>query len=110
MSLEDAIFRNCDHFVPANLKNHLPFWEHEILKDHPHKQGILKWLQGVRKEEFLNSFTSASFQGVELNSYYPEPRHFEIRSSSDPEVPLVVCPLGVEPKKATWSMGWQICE
>jgi len=128
MSLEDAIFRNCDHFIPANLKNHLPFWEHEILKDHPHKHKILKWLQGVRIEEFLNSFTSGSFQGIELNSYYPEPRHFEnyvpeefhqfmdenvqewvnlgvlqkwdeIKSSSDPEMPLVVCPLGIEPKK-----------
>ena len=128
MSLEDAIFRNCDHFIPANLKNHLPFWEHEILKDQPHKDKILKWLQGVRIEEFLNSFTSGSFQGIELNSYYPEPRHFEnyvpeefhqfmdenvqewvnlgvlqkwdeIKSSSDPEVPLVVCPLGIEPKK-----------
>jgi len=41
MSLEDAIFRNCDHFIPANLKNHLPFWEHNILKDHPHKEAIL---------------------------------------------------------------------
>ena len=76
----------------------------------------------------MNSFTSGSFQGIELNSYYPEPRHFEnyvpeefhqftdenvqewvnlgvlqkwdeIRSPSDPEVPLVVCPLGIEPKK-----------
>ena len=126
--MEDAIFRNNDAFTPANLKEHLPFWEHEILKDHPHKQTILKWLKGVRIEEFLNSFTTGSFQGIELNSYYPAPQHFdnyvpaefhdfmndnvqewvnlgvlekwdEVRTPKDPKTPLVVCPLGVEPKK-----------
>ena len=50
MSLEDAIFRNTDFFTPANLQNHLPFWKQEILKDHPHKETILKWLQGVQIE------------------------------------------------------------
>ena len=55
MSVEDAIFRNTDYFTTANLKNHLPFWEEEILKDHPHKETILRWLQGVQIEEFLNS-------------------------------------------------------
>ena len=128
MSVEDAIFRNTDYFTTANLQNHLPFWEHEILKDHPHKATILKWLQGVRLEEFLNSYTSGSFQNIQLDSYYPAPNHFDnyvpeqfqqfmdenvqewvnlgvlekwddVRSPQDPEVPLVVCPLGVEPKK-----------
>ena len=128
MSLEDAIFRNCDHFIPANLGNHLPFWEHEILKDHPHKETILKWLQGVQIEEFLNSFTTGTFQGIKLNSHYPAPQHFdnyvpeefrqfmdenvqewvnlgvlqkwdEIRTQQIQKPPLVVCPLGVEPKK-----------
>ena len=75
--MEDAIFRNNDAFTPANLKEHLPFWEHEILKDHPHKQTILKWLQGVKIENFLNSFTTGSFQGIELNSYYPASQHFD---------------------------------
>ena len=128
MALEDAIFRNCDSFIPTNLKNHLPFWEHVILKDHPHKETILRWLQGVRIEEFLNSFTTGNFQGIELKSYYPAPKHFEnyvpeefhhfmdenvqewvnlgvlqkwedMKSPDDPDMPLVVCPLGVEPKK-----------
>ena len=128
VSLEDAVFRNCDFFIPANLKNHLPFWEHEILNDHPHKHTILKWLQGVQIEEFLNSFTTGSFQDIELNSYYPATQRFEnyvpeefhqfmdenvqewvnlgvlqkwseVRSPEDPEFPVVVCPLGVEPKK-----------
>jgi len=77
MSVEDAIFRNTDYFTKANLQNHLPFWEHEILKDHPHKATILKWLQGVRLEEFLNSYTSGSFQNIQLDSYYPAPNHFD---------------------------------
>ena len=128
VSIEDAIFRNTNYFIPANLQNHLHFWEHEILKDHPHKDTILKWLQGVRIEEFLNSFTSGSFQGIELNSFYPAPQQFhnyvpdefkqfmdenvqewvnlgvlqrwdKIKSPNDPDIPLVVCPLGIEPKK-----------
>ena len=58
VNLEDAIFRKESLFQPANLQNHLKFWEEEILKDHPHKQSILSWLTGVKIEEFLNSFTS----------------------------------------------------
>ena len=77
MSIEDAVFRNTDFFVPANLQNHLHFWEHEILKDHPHQETILKWLQGVQIEDFLNSYTTGTFQGVQLDSYYPASQHFE---------------------------------
>ena len=66
MNLQNAVFRNCEHFTTANLKNHLPFWEHVILKDHPHKENILRWLQGVKIEEFLNSFTKGDFQGIEV--------------------------------------------
>ena len=128
LSVEDAIFRDIKFFTPANLKNHLPFWEEEILKDHPHKETILGWLQGVQIEEFLNSYTTGSFQGIKLDSYYPASNHFEnyvpeefqqfmdenvqewinlgvlerwddVKSPQDPETPLVVCPLGVEPKK-----------
>ena len=64
-SMEDAIFRNNESFTPANLRNYLPFWEHEILKYHPHKETILKWLQGVQIKEFLNSYTSGSLQGIQ---------------------------------------------
>ena len=128
VNIEDAIFRNEKAFCIANLRNHLPFWEHEILKDHPHKQNLLKWIQGVQIEDFLNSFTSGEFQGKQLNSYYPEPCVFEnyvpqqfeqfmdstvqewlnlgvleewekVKLPSDPPIPVVVCPLGVEPKK-----------
>ena len=77
MSLEDAIFRNSESFVPANLQNHLPFWENEILKDHPHKETTLKWLQGVKIKEFFNSYTTWSFQDIQLDSYYPAPQHFD---------------------------------
>ena len=108
--------------------NSLPFWEDEILKDHPHKQKILSWLTGVRIEEFLNSFTSSSFQGELLNSYYPQERHFEnyvpqefqgfmneqvqewvnlgvlrkwseVKTDVDSDTPRVVSPLGIEPNK-----------
>ena len=71
-NLEDAVFRDEKVFCIANLKNHLPFWEHEVLKDHPHKLTLLKWIQGVQIEDFLNSFTTGEFQGKTLNSYYPE--------------------------------------
>ena len=57
VNLEDAIFRDEKLFSPADLRQNLEFWEHEILKDHPHKATILNWLQGVSLEEFLNSFT-----------------------------------------------------
>ena len=126
--MEDAIFRNTDAFVPANLEKHIAFWEQEILKDHPHKNTILKWLQGVQLEDFLNSFTTGNFQGLELNSFYPPameypnyvPEQFEqfmnenvqewinlgvlqqwdlVKQPQDPAIPLVVCSPGVEPKK-----------
>ena len=36
VTLEDAIFRDENLFSPANLRQNLEFWEHEILNDHPH--------------------------------------------------------------------------
>jgi len=68
VSLEDAIFRKEEFFIPANLKNFYEFWELEVLKDHPHKDNLLKWIKGVEIEEFLNSFTSVEFQGEQLHS------------------------------------------
>jgi hypothetical protein len=126
--LEHAIFRNTESFVTANLNKHLKFWEQEILKDHPQKATLLKWISGVRIEDFLNSFTSSEYQGIKLHSFYPPqmsfpnyvPLQFEdfmnnniqewialgvlqkweqVKLPSDPHVPVVVCPLGVEPKK-----------
>ena len=133
LTVDDAIFRNEKLFTPANLRDNVDFWEKEILKDHPHKTTILGWIQGVKLEEFLNSFTSSEFQGKRLHSHYPEPielqnyvpNEFEefmdnqvqewlqlgvmklwedVRLESEPEIPTVVCPLGVEPKKprALW--------
>ena len=71
VSVEDAVFRNTDAFGIANLEKHIAFWEQEILKDHSHKNTILKWLQGVQLEEFLNPFTTGNFQGTELNFFNP---------------------------------------
>ena len=82
----------------------------------------------MQLEDFLNSFTTGEFQGIKLNSFYPEPHVFEnyvpqqfeqfmdsnvkewrdlgapeewdkVKLPSDPPVPVVVCPLGVEPRK-----------
>ena len=133
VSVEEAVFRSEKAFRPANLKEHLQFWEEEILKDHPFKNKLLGWLTGVKLEDFLLSFTVGEFQGISLNSYYPQPHQFdnyvppefeefmdstvkdwvqlgmllkwdEVRQPRDPFIPVVVSPLGVEPKKprALW--------
>ena len=128
VTVGDAIFRKESNFVPANLKRHSSFWEQEILRDHPHKKTLLKWIKGIHIEEFLNSFTTGEYQGIKLNSFYPERQEFQnyvpsefeqfmddtvvewlrlgalqkwedVRQPNDPEVPVVVSPLGIEPKK-----------
>ena len=128
VSLEDAIFRKEEHFIPANLQQFYNFWDQEILKDHPHRDNLLKWIKGVEIEEFLNSYTSVEFQGTKLDSYYPQPKEFpnyvpdeftsfmdnqvkewvtngalmewdKARKEGDPAIPTVVSPLGIEPNK-----------
>jgi len=128
VSLEEAIFRSAEAFKPSSLKEHLLFWEQEILKDHPNKVNILKWLCGVKIEDFLQSFTEVTFQGIPMHSFYPQPQQFdnyvpaefesfiditvkdwerlgmlkrwdEVRKPGDPFIPVVVSPLGVEPSK-----------
>ena len=76
VTLEEAIFRSEKAFTPANLQEHIQFWEEEILKEHPHKSTLLNWIQGVKIEEFLNSFTDTEFQGIKLHSYYPHAQTF----------------------------------
>ena len=127
VSLKNAVFRDSKFFLPE-ISRITSFSEKEILRDHPHKETILKWLQGVQIEEFLNLYTKGSFQGIEVDSHYPAPQHFdnyvpeqfqqfmeenvqqwvnlgvlqkwdEVNSPGDPKVPLVVSPLGVESKK-----------
>ena len=131
--MEEAVFRSEKAFKPSNLKEHYKFWEEEILKDHPQKQVLLKWLHGVKIEDFLQSFTKGDFQGIPMNSYYPQAQEFQnyvppefedfmdstvkewvslgmllpwqdVRKPTDPFIPVVVSPLGVEPKKprALW--------
>jgi len=133
VTLEEAIFRSSQAFRPSSLREHLLFWEKEILKDHPNKVNILRWLTGVRIEDFLQSFTEGVFQGIPMHSYYPETNKFEnyvpaqfetfmddtvqeweslgmlrkwkeVKKPKDPNTPLVVSPLGVEPSKprALW--------
>jgi len=128
VKLEDAIFREENSFIPANLQNFYDFWDQEILKDHPHRNNLLKWIKGVEIEEFLNSYTSTEFQGMKLDSYYPQPKEFsnyvpeefipfmdqqvqewvgngalllweKAKKEGDPAIPTVVSPLGIEPTK-----------
>ena len=133
VTLEEAVFRSEKAFRPANLKEHLDFWENEILKDHPQKKVLLGYLSGVKLEDFLHSFSVGEYQGIPINSFYPEPQIFpnyvpkefeefmsntvedwvslgmlveweSVRKPGDPFIPVVVSPLGVEPKKprALW--------
>ena len=133
VSMEEAVFRSEKAFKPANLKEYYTFWEEEILKDHPNKQVLLNWLTGVKIEDFLQSFTKGDFNGIPMNSYYPDTQEFQnyvapefesfmdatvqewvalgmllpwqqVRKPTDPFIPVVVSPLGVEPKKprALW--------
>ena len=76
VTIEEAIFRSEQAFKPANLQDSLKFWEEEILKEHPQKDTLLKWIQGVKIEDFLKSFTQSEFQGIKLNSYYPPQQFF----------------------------------
>ena len=59
VTLEEAIFRSEKAFRPS--KEHYSFWEQEILRDHPNTNALLKWLKGVRIEDFLQSFTKGEF-------------------------------------------------
>ena len=68
VTIENAVFRKEEYFIPANMQNNFACWEHEVLADHPHKNTILNWLTGVKIEEFLNSFTSITFQQQEVRS------------------------------------------
>ena len=70
VSMEEAIFRSEKAFKPSNLKEHYAFWEEVILKYHPNKSVLLKWLSGVRIEDFLQSFTEGEFQLNSLIVYF----------------------------------------
>ena len=50
--------------IEGNQLERLPdlLTEHEILRDHPHKSTILGWLNVVKIEDFLNSFTTTVFK------------------------------------------------
>ena len=128
VTLEEAIFRSETAFRPSNLQEFQEFWEQEILKEHPRKENLMKWISGATLEDFLNSFTNSEFQGKKLNSYYPQPNELpnyvppefetfmdsqvkewvqngaleewdKVRQPGDPFIPVVVSPLGVEPSK-----------
>ena len=77
VTLEEAIFKSSKDFRPATLKDHLQFWEHDILQGHPNKANLLKWIAGVKIEDFLQPFTEGIFQNIPMYSFYPKPKQFE---------------------------------
>ena len=130
VTTEEAFFRSAATFRPATLKEHLQFWEQEILKDHPNKVNILKWLAGVKIEDFYNPSLR---ECIPMHSYYPQPQQLDnfvppeieefidttvkewerlgmlkrwdqVKKPGDPFIPAVVSPLGVESSKprALW--------
>ena len=66
VTLEEAVFRSEKAFRPANLKEHLDFWENEILKDHPQKKVLLGYLSGVKLEDFFAFLFSG---GISRDTY-----------------------------------------
>ena len=133
VSIQQAIFRDEKAFKPGNLYAHKQYWESVILKDHPHKSMLLNWLSGINIEEFLNSHTKSVYQHIQIDTKYPTPACFDnyvpekfkdfmsatileweklgviqkwelARQNPSDKVPIVVCPLTVEPEKprAIW--------
>ena len=73
VTIEEAIFMSDKAFRPSNLKQHYSFWKQEILKDHPDRNVLLKWLSGVRIEDFLPRESFKEF----LWTYYPNNQEFQ---------------------------------
>ena len=115
-------------FVPGRIQTKHHFWENTILKDHPDKNRLLNWIQGVRLEEFVDSSTSGLFHGnyyngseltsVELANHIPPQfeewaseellqleqkgciaKWSQLADVSESPRPKMCLPLGVEPKK-----------
>ena len=104
------------------------FWEKEILSDHPNKQLLLSWLQGVRIELFFNQFTREVYKGKKVEAKNPTPIQLknyvptefaswvnttikeykriqmlvpwsEVRRENENLLPDLILPLGIEPQK-----------
>ena len=69
------MFRKEFALVIGNLNNHKAFWEQVMLKDHPFKDKVAA---NVKLEEFMNYFTSSSYQGMKLYSVYPKAAFLKI--------------------------------
>ena len=47
------------------------------MQDHPNKINLLKWMAGVKIEDFLQSLTEGNFQGIPMHFFHPQPQQFE---------------------------------
>ena len=128
VSAVDAPFREEKDFIPGSLRFCKDFWMNEILVDHPDKQMLLSWLDGVKIECFLNEYTRDVYKGrsvlgryppgVRLPNYVPDEfvdwvtgtindyvqmgmvhKWASVKGQDEPDLPVLILPLGVEPAK-----------
>ena len=78
VSAVDAPFREEKDFIPGSLRFCKDFWENEILVDHPDKQMLLGWLDGVKIEDFLNEYTRDVYKGRSVQGRYPQGSGYRI--------------------------------
>ena len=127
VSAADALFRSERDFMPGSLSLCWEFWDRVILVGNPMRDVILPWLQfGVKIESFLAPFSIGNYNGVDINSRWPQfyreenhvapafqhwvssqikdlvrtgvMRPWDERCMSS-KVPIVIAPLIVEPSK-----------
>ena len=115
-------------YVPGRVQTQTRFWAEIILKDHPDKNRLLGWTQGVRLHEFVDPEATGLFQGrryrgsdltpIELPNHIPQ--EFEdwasvelsqleqkgciarwdlVAGTNESHHPKMCLPLGIEPKK-----------
>ena len=73
VSAVDALFRSEARFMPGSISLCWKFWESVVLVAHPLKDSMLSWLKfGVRLEEFLADHSEGEYNGVEINSHFPQ--------------------------------------
>ena len=127
-TLPQKVQREEKGFMVGSLGLCENFWEKEILSDHPNKQLLLSWLQGVRIELFFNQFTREVYKGKKVEAKNPTPIQLknyvptefaswvnttikeykriqmlvpwsEVRRENENLLPDLILPLGIEPQK-----------
>lgn len=125
-SPREAPLRREEDFVSGHLSSCYSFWADVVLTNHPQRDTLLGWLQGVRISDFVDLSATGTFQGreyaaaeltpVELANHVP-PQHdawvdaevvtlvergsialwADVADVAAHPVPAMSLPLGVEP-------------